>query len=97
MSRSLVTLALTKHITVLLERATDELGLLPQVGSEERVSTSNRSEGSLKRILERLGRSGRCCVDVIDTGKLKQTLDGWRGDEAGTTWSWDELGRISLM
>lgn len=87
----LVALAFTKHITVLLERATDELRLLPQIRRQKSVGAGNGSEGSLESVLERLGRSGGSCVDVTNTCKLEQTLDGWRRDETGATWSWDEL------
>ena len=96
-SCSLVALALTKHITVLLKRRTDELSLLPQIGSEEAVAVSDSDEGSLERVLEGLGRAGRSSVDIADTCELQQTLDGWRGDEAGTAWSWNELRHISIF
>ena len=91
----LVALALTQHIAVLLERAAHELLFGPQVRREEAVGTSDGDEGSLERILERLGGTGGCAVDVRDTGELEQTLDGWGGDKAGTAWSWDELYRVS--
>lgn len=91
MTKHLVALALAENVRVLLERAADELGLLPQVGSEEAVGVGNGDKGGLEGVLEGLGRSGRGGVDVGDTGQLQQTLDGWGGDETGTTGSWDEL------
>ena len=89
--KHLVALALAQHITVLLERTPVELGLLPQVGGQETISVDDGAEGGLERVLEGLGRSGRGGVDVVDTGQLQQTLDGWRGDKTGTTRSRDEL------
>jgi hypothetical protein len=88
---SLVTLALTQHIRVLLQRAAIELRLLPEIGSEEAVGAGDSDEASLERVLERLGGAGGCSVDVVHTGELEQTFDGWRGDETGTAWGWDEL------
>lgn len=73
----LVTLALTEHIAVLLERGADELGLLPQVRGEEAIGVGNSDEGSLQRVLEGLGGTRRGSVDVADTGKLEKTLDSW--------------------
>jgi len=48
-------------------------------------------EGGLEGVLEGLGRTGGLGVGVLDTGKLKQTLDGGRGDKAGTTGSGNKL------
>jgi len=76
----LVALTLAQHITVLLERAAGELGLLPQVGSQEAVGVGDGGESSLERVLERLGGAGGGGVGVVDTGKLEQALDGWGGD-----------------
>ena len=91
----LVTLALTQHIAVLLQRGADELRLLPQVRRKEAVGVRDGDEGGLECVLEGLGRPGRGCVDVADTSELEQALHGWRGDETGTAWSWDELGDVS--
>lgn len=88
---SLVALALAEDIGVLIQWATVELGLLPQVGSEEAVGVGDGDEGGLESVLERLGGSGRGGVDVLDTSQLQQTLDGWRSDQAGTARSWDQL------
>jgi len=75
-SKNLVLLALAQDITELLQRAADELSLLPEVGGEEAVGVDNSDEGGLEGVLEGLGGAGRGCVDVIDTGKLEKTLDG---------------------
>ena len=93
----LVTLALAKHIAVLLERAAGELGLVPQAGSEEAVGVGDSDEGGLEGVLEGLGRTGRRGVNVFDTAELQQTLDGGRGDQAGTTGSRDELCVVSML
>ena len=97
MRQHLVTLALTKHIAVLLKRGADELSLLPQVRREESVGVGDGHEGSFEGILERFRGAGGGCVDVINTCELQQTLHGWRCDETGTTWSWDELDDVSGM
>lgn len=86
----LVPLALTEHIAVLLQRAARQLGLLPQVGGEESVCVGDGDEGGLEGVLEGLGGTGRGGVDVLHTSKLEETLDGGRGDEAGTAGSGDE-------
>lgn len=54
----LVALALTQHIAVLLERAADELRLLPQVRRQEAVGVADGDEGGLERVLERLCGAG---------------------------------------
>lgn len=92
-NHSLVALALTEHIRVLLKRGSDELGLLPQVGGKETVRVGDGDKGGLERVLEGLGAAGRGGVGVRDTGKLQKTLDGGRGDETGTAGSGDELGQ----
>ena len=93
----LVALAFAKHIAVFLQRAANELSLLPQVGREESVGAGDGSEGGLERVLERLGRTGRSSVAVVDTRKLTQTLYGWRCDETSTTRGRDELKNVSQL
>ncbi len=75
-SHHLVSLTSSKDITELLQRTPDELGLLPQVGGQVTVCVADSDEGGFEGVLEGLGRAGRGCVDVIDTGKLEKTLDG---------------------
>jgi len=89
--RHLVALAVTENVGVLLEWGADELGLLPQVGSEEAVGVGDSSEGGLEGVLQGLGATGGGGVGVVDTCELEQTLDSGRGDETSTTGSWDEL------
>jgi len=91
-SHHLVSLTSPQNITELLQRTPDELGLLPQVGGQVTVCVADSDEGSLERVLEGLRGAGRGCVDVVDTGKLEETLDGRGCDETGTTGSRDELG-----
>jgi hypothetical protein len=86
----LVALAIAEDIAVLLERAADELGLLPEVRSEEPVGVGDGNEGGLEGVLQGLGRSGRGSVDVVNTSQLQQTLDGGRSDETSTTRSRDK-------
>lgn len=95
--KHLVALSLAEDITVLLEWAADELGLLPQVGSEESVGVRDGHEGSLEGVLKSLGGTGRGSVDVVNTGELEQTLDSWRCDQASTTRSGDELQDVSEL
>ena len=89
-----VPLAVPKGVGILLQRAPDELGLLPQVGCEEAVGVGDGSEGGLEGVLEGLGRAGRRGVGVLDTGELQETLDGGRSDEGGTAGSRDKLRKI---
>jgi len=93
---SLVTLAFTEHIAVLLKRAASELGLGPQVRGQEGVGVGDGDESSLERVLERLGRTGGGGVDVIDTSQLQQALDGWRSDQTGATRGRDQLYKVSF-
>ncbi len=90
-----VPLAVPQGIGILLQRAPDELGLLPQVGCEEAVGVGDGGEGGLEGVLEGLGRAGRRGVGVLDTGKLEKTLHSGRSDERGTAGSRDKLRRCS--
>lgn len=90
-SKNLVLLALAQDITELLQRAADELSLLPQVGGEEAVGVDDGDEGGLEGVLEGLGGAGRGGVGVLDTSELEETLDGGGGDKAGTAGSGNEL------
>jgi hypothetical protein len=81
---------LAQNVAELLQRAGGELGLLPQVGSEETVGVDDGEEGSLEGVLEGLGGTGRGSVGVLDTGELEETLDGGGGNEAGTAGSGDK-------
>lgn len=87
----LVLLGLAEDVSKLLQRAPGELGLGPQVGGEEAVDVDDGLEGGLEGVLEGLGGTGRLGVGVVDTGKLKQTLDGGGGNKASTTGSGDKL------
>lgn len=86
----LVSLAFSQHITVLLQGASDELVLLPQVGGQEAIRVADSNECSLQSVLERLCASRRGSVCILDTGKLQQSLDGGRGDKASTARSGDQ-------
>lgn len=90
-AQNLILLALAQDITELLQRAPDELGLLPEVGGEEAVGVDDRDEGGLEGVLEGLGGTGRGGVGVLDTGKLEKTLDSGGGNEASTAGSGNEL------
>jgi hypothetical protein len=87
----LVTLLPSELVRVLVKRAANKLGLLPQVGSEESVGVRHSSEGGLEGVLKGLGGTGRLGVGVLDTGKLHETLDGRGGDKASTAGSGDQL------
>lgn len=88
-----VLLACPEGVGVLVQRAPDELGLLPEVGGEEAVGVGDGNEGGLEGVLERLGRASRGGVGVLDTSELEETLDGGGGDEASTTGGGDELSK----
>lgn len=90
-SHHLVFLASTENITKLLQRTSDKLGLLPQVGGQVSVCVTDSDEGGLEGVLEGLGGAGRGGVNVVDTGKLEKTLDSGGGNETGTTGSGDKL------
>jgi hypothetical protein len=55
---SLVSLAFPQGVGELLQGASDQLRLLPQVGSQEAVGVGNGGEGSLEGVLEGLGGTG---------------------------------------
>lgn len=96
MSILLISLSFSQHVTEFLQRASNQLRLLPQVRCQESVSIANGDECSLECVFERLGRSGGRSISVFDAGKLEKTLDGWGGDEAGTSGCRDELGSRSI-
>lgn len=54
-SSPLVTLLRAQSVGELLQRAPDELGLLPQVGRQESVGVRDGGEGGLQGVLEGLG------------------------------------------
>jgi len=95
-NRTLVLLALAEDITELLQRGTDELGVLPEVGGEETVGVDDGDEGSLEGVLEGLGGTGGGGVGILDTSKLEETLDGGGGNETSTTGGGNELYSITL-
>jgi len=55
---NLVSLLTSKGVAKLLQRAPDELGLLPQVGGEVAVCVADSDEGGLEGVLEGLGGAG---------------------------------------
>lgn len=92
-SSHLVSLLRPQGVRKLLQRAPDELRLLPQVGRQESIGVRDSGEGGLQGVLERLRRASRRCVGVFDTGELEETLDSWGGDERGTAGGRDKLRR----
>lgn len=90
----LVSLALPESVRELLQRASDQLRLGPQIGRQETVSVGDGSEGSLQRVLEGLGRTGRRGVGILNTGELEKSLDGGGSDDLSTTGSGDQLYRL---
>ena len=91
LSYHLVTLSSTESIRELLQRTSDKFRLLPQVGCQVSICVADSDEGSLQCVLESLGRTGGGSVDIVDTSKLEETLDGGGSDETSTTWSRDKL------
>ena len=81
----------------LLQRAPQQLGLLPEVGRQEAVGVGDGHEGGLEGVLEGLGRTGGRGVGVLDTGELEEALDGGGGDEAGTAGGGDQLQRMLVL
>ena len=84
-------LAVSQSIGELLQRAAQQLGLLPQVGSKETVGVGNSDKGSLEGVLEGLGGTGGRGVGVLDTSELEESLDGGGGNKASTTGGRDKL------
>lgn len=84
-------LTLPQCVGVLVQGTLDELGLLPEVGGKEAVSVGDGHKGSLEGVLEGLCGTGGGGVGVLDTGKLEESLNSGRGNEASTTGSGDEL------
>lgn len=56
--KRLVSLAFAQGIGELLQRASDQLRLLPQVGGQEAVGVGHGGEGGLEGVLEGLGGAG---------------------------------------
>ena len=94
-SHHLITLTSPESIRELLQRTSDELGLLPQVGSQVSICIADGDESGFQGVLEGLGRTGGGSVNVIDTSELEQALDGGGGDETGATGSWDKLRELA--
>jgi hypothetical protein len=94
-SHILVALSLPQDIGELFQRTPGELGLLPQVRSQEAVAVADGNESSLERVLKGLGRTGRGSVGVLDTGELKKTLDSGGSNETSTTGGRDQLEQKS--
>lgn len=90
-SLHLVSLVRPQGIRKLLQRAPDELRLLPQVGRQESVGVGDGGERGLQGVLERLGRASGRCVGILNTSELQETLDGWGGDKGSTAGRGDEL------
>jgi hypothetical protein len=91
----LISLPFSQNITKLLQWTPNELRLLPQVGSQEAICVADSDESGLESVLESLCRSRRCSVNIINTGKLEQTLDSWGCDETSTTRGGDKLDPVS--
>jgi len=87
----LVSLARSENITKLLQRTSDELGLLPQVRCEVSICVSDGDEGGLEGVLKGLGGTGGGSVDIVNTSELEKTLDGRGGNETSTARSWNKL------
>lgn len=71
------------------------MGLFPEVGGEECVGVADGREGGLEGIFEGLCAAGRGGVNVLNTSKLEEALDGGGGNEASTTGSGDKLKDMS--
>lgn len=88
--RSNLVLALTESVSELLKRRALELLVGPEIWGEVTVGVANSDEGGLEGVLKGLGGTGGGGVDILNTSKLEETLDGWGGDETSTAWSWDK-------
>lgn len=86
---------LAQNIAELVQRAPGELVLGPQVGGQEAIGVADSHEGGLEGVLEGFGRAGGLRVRVLNTGKLEETLDGGRGNEASATGGRNKLHCIS--
>jgi hypothetical protein len=83
-------LLLSKEVRELLVRTLGELGLFPEIGSQETVSVTNGSEGSLDKVTESTGRTTRGGITIGDTSQLEDTLGSGRGNDTSTTGSRDQ-------
>ena len=92
----LVTLVVPQSVSKLLQRAADQASLLPQVGGQETVGVGHSSKGGLQSVLKGLGRAGRRGVDILNTGKLEQTLNSGRSNQRSTTGGGDQLFQQSV-
>ena len=86
-----VSLPFPKHVAEFLQRASNELRLLPQVRRQEPIRVAHGHEGGFQCVLECLCGAGGGCVDVLDAGELEETLDSRGSHESGTTGGRDEL------
>jgi len=91
----LISLSFSQNITKLLQRTSNELRLLPQIGSQEAVGVADGDESGLESVFESFGRSRRGSINIINTCKLEEALDSWGCDEAGTARGWNKLYPVS--
>ena len=86
-----VPLPFPQHIPKLLQRASVQLGLLPQIGCQEPVCVPHGDKRGLERIFQRLGRSRRGGVDILHPGQLQESLDRGRSDQTCAAGCRDQL------
>jgi hypothetical protein len=63
----------------------EEVGLGPEIGGKETVSSLKSVEGSKDEVLGGSGSSGRGGVDIIDTGELDELLGDGGSDDTHTS------------
>jgi hypothetical protein len=81
---------LGKEIGELLLRSGGEDGWGPQFGGKEAVGLGQGVEDSHSQVSSGTGVSTGRRVHVLNTSHVQQLLGDQRGDDAGTSWSWDQ-------
>lgn len=81
---------LLEHVGKLLERRGTVTSLGPEVWRQEGVGVGDGLEGGLDKVTHALCVSRGRGVTVVNSGHLQESLDGWSGNDTGTSWSGDE-------
>jgi len=83
-SSSLVLPGCEQEVGVLLVRTLEELGFLPEIGSQETVGVGQSREGRLDEVTHGLGRASGLGENVVDTSKLQHLLGDTSSYQTGT-------------
>jgi len=67
----------------------NEVSLWPEIWGKESISLLQALEKSSTEILSSSGLTDTACVDIIDTGEVKNLLGNHGGNTSSSSWSWD--------